>query len=156
MIPDKKMAIMVLRLTFGGSPGPFEWGVLSETMADLSNAILHNKKRNPLELHPPHQELVPKKQVLEENVPFEKGKELIVDIPINPKGMVDVYIDDTVGLTVDIPGSGNDTRLERAILLEIHSVARELHRDEPIPRKTIAALAKLLAEAGLEETKTIL
>ena len=70
--------------------------------------------------------------------------------------MIDVYIDDKIGLTVDIPGSDNDVRLERALLLAIHAAARPLHSDEPIPRENMAALGKLIAEAGLEETKVIL
>ena len=69
---------------------------------------------------------------------------------------MDVYIDDTIGLTVDLPGSDNVTRLERATLLAIHVVARQKHLSEPIPREEMAALAKLLAEAGAEEEKTIL
>ena len=47
-------------------------------------------------------------------------------------------------------------RLERAILLAIYTAAHPKHSSEPIPREEMAALAKLLAEAGLEEIKTIL
>ena len=47
-------------------------------------------------------------------------------------------------------------RLERAILLAIHVAARQKHPSEPIPGEEMAALAKLLAEAGAEEIKTIL
>eukprot|EP00957_Ditylum_brightwellii_P201730 15326964-Ditylum_brightwellii.AAC.1 len=52
--------------------------------------------------------------------------------------------------------SDNDLRLERAILLAIHIAARPKHDGETIPREEIAALAKLLAKAQLEEKKTIL
>ena len=62
--------------------------------------------------------------------------------------MVDVYIDATIGLCVDV--SDNDARLENTILLAIHAAARPLHESEPIPTEEMAALAKLLAEAGLE------
>ena len=34
--------------------------------------------------------------------------------------------------------------------------ARPIHPEEPIPREEMAALAKLIAKAGLEETKMIL
>ena len=70
--------------------------------------------------------------------------------------MTDVYIDDTIGLCVDLPETNNAERLRNAILLAIHAAARPVHKEEPIPRDAMAALTKLLAEAGLEETKTIL
>ena len=81
---------------------------------------------------------------------------MIVDVPVNPCGVTDVYIDDTLGLAVDVEGSDNVMRLERAILLAIFTAAHPKHPSEPIPREEMAVLAKLLKEAGLEETKTIL
>ncbi|KAL7530514.1 LOW QUALITY PROTEIN: hypothetical protein ACHAXR_005024 [Thalassiosira sp. AJA248-18] len=95
-------------------------------------------------------------KLMDSSIPFAEAKDLIVDVPVDPRGTTDVYIDDTIGLTVDIPGTDNAKRLERAILLAIHVAAREKHPDEPIPREEMAALAKLIAEAGLEEAKTIL
>ena len=79
-----------------------------------------------------------------------------MNVPVNPKGSLDVYIDDEIGATVDLPGTDNALRMERAPLLAIHAVSRPRHQDEPIPREELAALNKLTAEAGLEETKTIL
>ena len=67
-----------------------------------------------------------------------------------------MYIDDTIGLTVDVEDSNNVMRLKRALLLAIFTAARPKHPSEPIPSEEMAALAKFLAEAGLEETKTIL
>jgi hypothetical protein len=155
-IPSEKLTIMALRLTFGGAPGPYEWGVLSESICDLAMAILQDEAWNPSELHSPNQQLVPPKKLLQDSIPFAPGRELIVDVPIDPRGMVEVYIDDTIGLCVDIAESDNADRLERAILLAIHVAARPMHANEPLPREEMAALAKLLAEAGLEETKIIL
>ena len=70
--------------------------------------------------------------------------------------MVDIYTNNTIGLTVDIPGYDHATRLKRATFLEIHVIARQKHLSEPVPREEMAALAKLLVEAGAEEKKTIL
>jgi hypothetical protein len=155
-LPEEDLAIVALRLTFGGAPGPYEWGVLSESICDLATAILHDDKWDPQNLHAPDPELVPKKKILDDSIPFGIGRDLIVDVPVDPRGMVEVYIDDTIGLVVDTENSGYDTRMERAILLAIYAAARPKHSDEPIPREEMAALAKLLAEAGLEEIKTIL
>ena len=56
---------------------------------------------------------------LDNLIPFGEGKQLIVDVPVNPRGVRDIYIDDTVDLTVDIEESNNITWLERAPLLAI-------------------------------------
>ena len=42
--------LMMLRLSFGGKPCPFEWGVISETICDLANAILLSGDWDPSEL----------------------------------------------------------------------------------------------------------
>ena len=79
-----------------------------------------------------------------------------MDVPIEPRGMVEVYIDDIIGLCVDINSSDNAAQLERAIVLAIQVTARPMHANKPSPREEMVALAKLLAKAGLEETKVIL
>ena len=47
---------------------------------------------------------------MDDDVPFGIGKELIVYIGVNPKGIHDIYIDDTTPITVDIPGTNNLAR----------------------------------------------
>ena len=155
-LPDLELAIIALRLTFGGAPGSYEWGVISESICDLAITILQNNDWDPSKLHSPSQHLIPERVVLDDSIPFGEGKELIVDVPVDPRGTADVYIDDTIGLTVDLPESNNCERLEAAILLAIHTAARPKHPQEPIPREVMEALEKLIAEAGAEETKMIL
>ena len=55
----------------------------------------------------------PKKRLL---VPFAIGRELIVDVPINPHGFAYMYINDTTGLTVDLPGTLNADIKQRFLL----------------------------------------
>ena len=88
--------------------------------------------------------------------PFAEGKYLIVDIPIDPRGTSDVYIDDTTSLCIDIEGSDNVQRLRQCSLLAINIASRDVHKVEPIPRAEMAEKKKLLAEAGPEESKAIL
>jgi hypothetical protein len=108
-------------------------------------------------LFSPSSDLIPPRKYLPEDVPFGVGKELVVDVPVNPRGMSDVFIDDTFTQAVDLPGSDNILRAERGAMLAIHVIGRPLLAEEPsIPRETLAALAKLFAEAGMEETKTML
>mmetsp|Transcript_24276 Transcript_24276/g.35973 ORF Transcript_24276/g.35973 Transcript_24276/m.35973 type:complete len:268 (+) Transcript_24276:414-1217(+) len=154
-LPEENLAIISLRLTFGGSPGPYEWGVLSEFICKLVNEILQNERWDQEKLFAPNSSLVPKKKTLDDDVPSEEGRDLIVDVPIEPKGFVDIYIGDMIELTVDLK-KNNDTRLERSILLAIHVAARPMQNGEPILREEMAAISKLTAEAGLEEMKMIL
>ena len=152
-IPEHEVAIIALRLTFGGSPNPSEWGAVSETCCDLVNALLHDPDWDPLELEAPYQDLIPPYEPLPDDIPFAAAKKQFVDIPVNDKGKNEVFIDDLMGATVDLPGTNNVQRLERALLLAIHVLARPLQTDEPIPRETMAALNKLISEAGLTERK---
>lgn len=155
-LPEKEIALIPLRMTFGGAPNPSEWGVISETSCDLANELLSNDGWNPLQLHSPNQHLVPPRQALSDDIPFAEGRELIVDVPMDPRGTADVYIDDKTSLSIDVQEYDNIDRLERASLLAIHMLARPKHMNEPILREDMEALKKLLAEAGAEETKIIL
>ena len=155
-LPEKELALMALRLTFGGSPGPTEWGTLSESVTDLTNAILEHPDWDPTSLHSSYAHLIPARKDLPDDIPFGEGRELIVDVPVNDIGMSDIYIDDIFTACLDLPESDNIKRLEHAALLSIDVVARPLLEEEPLPREFLAALAKLLAEAGPEETKTML
>ncbi len=49
--------------------------------------------------------------------------ELIVHIPINHQGYADIYIGDTTGLTIVLPGTRNVDQLEAAISLTIKVAA---------------------------------
>jgi hypothetical protein len=153
-LPDEKLALISLRLTFGGAPCPYEWGVISESVCDLANALLHDDDWDPQHLSAPT--TPPPRDALDDSIPFGIGKPLIVDIPVDPRGTVDCYIDDTIGLTVDLENTNNVTRMENVIPLAIHAIARPVHKHEPIPRDEMAAEQKFKAEGALEERKTIL
>ena len=58
-LPDEGLAIIALRLTFGVAPGPYEWGVISDSIFDLAMKILHDGDWDPATLHAPNPELAP-------------------------------------------------------------------------------------------------
>ena len=62
-------------------------------------------------------------KILDESIPFAEGKDLIVEVPVDARGVADVYIDNTISLTVDVENSNNVQRLEQAI----HCAARDKH-----------------------------
>ena len=154
-LPEEELAIVTLRLTFGRAPGPYEWGVLSESICDLSIAIMQDAGWGTTVLCAPNGHLVPPPLFLDDSIPFAEGKDLIIDVLVDARGTSDVYIDDIIALTVDAEDSKNVQRLEQATLLAIHCAARE-NNDEPIPREEMSARAKLLAESGAEKIKIIL
>ena len=127
-----------------------------ETICDLANELLKCDDWEPADLHALVQEDIPSWQSLDENIPFAAGRELIVDIPVNPRGYADVYIDDTTGFTLDLPGTRNADRMDAATPLAIEVTARPNDMNEPIPHEKMIAEDKLKAKGGLSEMKIIL
>ena len=64
------MEIVALRLTFGGSPGPYEWGVLSESICDLSIAIMQDTGWDPTSLCATNGHLFPPPLLMDDSIPF--------------------------------------------------------------------------------------
>jgi hypothetical protein len=96
---------------------------MSETICDLANKLLKCDNWDPHTLHASVQADIPKRDCLADNVPFAIGRELIVNVPIDPRGFADVYIDNTTGLTINLPGTLNADRLKAAIPLAIKVAA---------------------------------
>jgi hypothetical protein len=46
-------------------------------------------------------------ELLDASIPFAEGADLIVDIPVDPRGTREVYIDDLIQATVVIDGTDN-------------------------------------------------
>jgi hypothetical protein len=93
------MLLIALRMTFGGSACPSLWGIISETLADLSNALVHNTHWNHNELYDTISDDLDHPLSLPDSLPFHPAKELSVTLPKNDLGQVDIYIDDIIGLT---------------------------------------------------------
>ena len=76
---------------------------------------------------------------------------VVVDVSI--PGKADVFIDDiiTIGLRNE-----DWQRLQEAAMLALHTIARPVHDDDPLPRESMIALNKLASEGGLSETITVL
>ena len=89
-------------------------------------------------------------------MPLGVGRELIVNIPINHRGMHDLYLDDIIALSLNIPGTNNLERCAGAHLLAIAATSRPSHSNKPIPREEMEAINKLIAKATPEELKLIL
>ncbi len=146
----------MLHLTFGGTPCPFKWNILLESIQDLANKILFDNNWDPQTDYAPSQHLIPDMELLDDFIPFTDGAKLIVDIPIDPRGIGNTYIDDLIQTTVVINGTDKALQCKRATLLAIDTCARPKHPHKPIPCKDMEAQNKLQVEEGLEEQKTVL
>ncbi len=84
-LPDNQLEIIMLRLTLGGTPCPFKWNILSESIRDLANEIFLDENCDPLTNYAPSQHLVPAMELLDASIPFAEVADLIVDIPVLSK-----------------------------------------------------------------------
>ncbi len=73
-IPKMDIALIALRLTFGGAACPYEWSVISETICDLAKAITQDMTWDPSKLHSPHQHLIPPQSSCPKTSPLHKAK----------------------------------------------------------------------------------
>jgi hypothetical protein len=156
MIGGIKFLIMCLRLTFGGSPCPSEWTSISEPITDLANAILQCEDWDPDELSSDMVDMYPPPVLLPEDIPFAPARSVIVDLPNDDKGKVECFIDDDVTIGVDDGSEVCRKRLIGCVPLALDATARPLALDEPLPRTLLLKKSKIIAEGGLEETKTVL
>jgi hypothetical protein len=125
---------MMLGLSFGGAPHPSEWGAILETTCNLINTILTSDDWNPpIFFASNSQHLIPTKCTLPDDVPFGIGRGLIMDVPANPHGTVNVYIDNFIWRTINLEGSDNTARLECAPLLGLTVISREVLPFQPLP-----------------------
>jgi hypothetical protein len=152
-LPDNKPGIIMLCLTFGGAPCLFEWNILSESICDLANKMLFDKNLDPLTTYAPSKHLVPAMKLLDASIPFAEGADLIVDIPVDPRGTGDVYIDDLIKAIVVIDGTDNTIHCEQATLLAIDTCVHPKHPNEPIPREDMEARKKTSGRSRIEGAK---
>ena len=90
-------------------------------------------------------------ETLSDDLPFEEAYPLIVDVPCDPRGHAEIFIDDFTIACVDT--GNNNIRANKAVPLAVHVVGRPLLPLEVIPRKELIYEEKLAAEAGQSEIK---
>jgi hypothetical protein len=95
---------------------------VSETIADLANDILHTPDWDPISIHSPHTITLPLEKESTDDSPFVPGKELDVQVFPDPRGRVEIYIDDGITAIPDI--GDNKLRGTNAMALAIHTICR--------------------------------
>ena len=145
----ESLVYIALRLTFGGSACPSEWSNISETIVDVAANLLNCEEWNPLELQAPITTHIPEDRELPANIPYGQALSTVIDPKIPNRGSCDVYLDDSIVISPDLPG--NRDRARGAIALAIHAVGRPLAENETVPRNHLISKSKLKAEAALTE-----
>jgi len=148
-------AFVYFRMTFGGSPNPPTWCNFSEMVADLANEISMCTDWEPETLHSPNQPTTPEPKRLEAAIPHAPAREMAVFVPPLEAGKVDVFIDDLIDTFPDSPE--NLARKPHAVPLAMHVTSRpHAGAAEPILRRDILSLPKLLAEGAPAEQQIVL
>jgi hypothetical protein len=150
-------AFISLRLTFGGSPNPPTWCMFSELVTDLANEIAQCTEWDPGELRSPAQPDTPEPIRLPASVPIATSRPMAVLVPPPTMGgKVDGFIDDLINVFIDNPA--NCARQPHVVPLAMHVTSRPHAGDdeEPLPRRPILSIPKLIAEGRPEEVQTVL
>jgi hypothetical protein len=151
-----KLALVSLRMTFGGSPHPSEFSSLSECIADITNVLLQSEDWNPDDLASGYNTLLEKEPRLEpDTVPFASARELLTDLQLSDGGAADVFIDDIFNV-VPLLSDNHWKRGRNAALLAIDCLGRPVRDDDPLPRDPLIAVKKVLAEGSPREVLTVL
>ena len=98
---------------------------MSEIITDLANNILASADWDPTRTHSPHHAKTPKKNILDENIPFEKV--LPADVALTPlkHGKFDCYIDNLIPFILH--SGDNAERAANAVPLAMHIISRPVH-----------------------------
>ncbi len=150
-------AFLSLRLTFGGSPNPPTWCMFSERVTDLANEISQCTDWDPTEIRSPSQPDTPEPIRLPAAIPLAQSRLLAVLAPMSESGgKVDGFIDDLINVFVDTPE--NCARQPHVVPLAMHVTSRPHAGEdsEPVPRRPILSIPKLIAEGRPEEVQTVL
>lgn len=148
------MLLMALQMTFRGVPCPSLWGVISDTIADTCNSLIHNPCWDHLLIFDQLSKTIKEPNPLPKSIDFVPAQELAVDIPTNDIGKVDMYIDDTIGFVLDL--GDNVTIVQNAVPMVINAFARPLNDQKQLQSLNLISLKKFQAEGRMEEIKVVL
>jgi hypothetical protein len=148
-------AFVCFRMTFGGSPNPPTWCNFSEMVTDLANEISLCQDWDPGTLRGPDQPDTPVPKRLDPSIPYAAAREMAVIVPPLEAGKVDVFIDDLIDVYPD--SLANLARKPHVAPLAMHVTSRpHAGTSEPILRRAMLSLLKLLAEGAPAEEQIVL
>ena len=152
------MALLALRLTFGGAPNASIWSDVSELTCDACNILSRCATWNPTttpQLQSPHQsKYVRTPNFVYPSVPLARAQPLVVQVHSDNHPYTDCYLDDLFTCFLAKPAA--TWRGSRVALLLLFILGRPIHPAEPLPRDDLLSFDKMLAEGTPAEVQTIL
>ena len=146
------LAYLLFRLPFGSSPAAGCFSLLSEYGVDLAQALVEDGSWCLSQLRSKMADNIPPLKPPTDR-PFATAREL--SIKIYAKEIIfDCYIDDMITFCLMV--KDNMQRALNAIPLILDSLFCPIMPEEPVERNLILSVAKLLAEGGMDEIRTIL
>jgi hypothetical protein len=129
------MALVMLRLAFGGSPNPAAWTTISEMVTDLANEILVGENWDPKTTYPPFRTQAPPPIRNGRGTTIAPARPMAYEIPTTVPSRTDDFVDDLINVCVD-----DERWLERGGMcapLAVNVTCRPHEGDrEPIKRTT--------------------
>lgn len=149
------MALVMLRMAFGGSPNPSAWTTISEMVTDLANELLVDRNWDPKKTHPPFRTTVPEPNRNGRGEGIAPAKEMAYKIPTTCPSRTDDFVDDLINVCIDDEGW-----LERGGIappLAVHVTSRPHEGDnEPVERRPNLSPTKVAAEGTHAEVQVVL
>ena len=152
------LALISLRTTFGGSPCPSIFSEISETVTDLTNAIIRCSDYDPASFPSHYSHLLGPAKVEPDDVPLAAARSLMVDPEADEFGTADVFLDDIFSAIPQLDGDSPGDRGAQAALLALDVLGRPLLPDggESLPRDEVLAIDKAIAEGTPAERLIVL
>ena len=153
--PNLQVALICLRLSFGGSACPALFSDLSEMATDLANALAQCQAWDPFECRTPYDHLVGEPLLFQWEIPITPAKPLRVDPGANENTHTDVFLDDMISITPCT--SARSMQMASKILPFIMTImGRPNTTQESLPRELLMSLSKAKSEATPTEQQTVL
>ena len=146
--------IISIKITFGGTRGPVDFCKFSDIICDTINDLLDYDSWNESKVCSDFVKFIPPEEKLDKNIPFGKALGLKVKVPVEKKETFDVYIDDFIGVTVDI--NNNKPRLEKDPFPVIHVISHTLENDTFLSREKLIKKDICKVEGDLSKTRIYL
>jgi hypothetical protein len=135
---NNNVLLMALQMTFGGAPCPSLWGIISDTIADTCNSLIHNPYWNHSTLFYQLSNTIKEPSLLPDSIDFALAQDIAVEILTNDIAKIDMYIDDTIRIALNL--EDNVGRVQNAAPLVFNSFARPLIKSESTHRLNLISL----------------
>ena len=153
---DPVLALIGLRMTFGGRPNPAIFCEISDCIVDLAIALSQCPNWSPATMPSSYSHVLKAPVRLPEDIPFAQAAPSLVQPPVPEAGTADGFIDDVFSANVVTDKNERADRLAQAVLLAMEILGRPNSEFEPLLRDLLLSLEKAEAEGTPNELLIVL